>query len=231
MKRILIADDEISSGEIIAYYIEKYKLPLEIVGEARDGQETLDLIEALRPDIVFLDIEMPRFNGLEVMQKLKKIYKGNILFIIITAFAYFEYAQKSLQLGAKDLLLKPIQYEEFQIALSRAIGYKYTNNVLLNDVLEYLHENYMKETDIADCAALMHTTPSSITRLFKNKLGTTYTNYRNDLRITQAKKLLEKGAAIKEAAEKVGYNNLNYFYKIFKKQTGMTPKEYISNDL
>lgn len=231
MKRILIADDETSSGEIIAYYIEKFKLPLEIAGEARDGQETFELIEALRPDIVFLDIEMPRYNGLEIMQNLNKTYKGSILFIVITAFAYFEYAQKSLQLGAKDLLLKPIQYEDFQIALSRAIGYKYTNNLLLNDILEYLHENYMKETDITDCAALMHTTTSSVSRLFKNILGTTYTNYRNELRITQAKKLLEKGAAIKEAAEKVGYNNLNYFYKIFKKQIGMTPKEYISNDL
>lgn len=48
------------------------------------------------------------------------------------------------------------------------------------------------------------------------------------MRIEQAKQLLAKGVAVKEAAAKVGYNNLNYFYRTFKSQTGLTPKEYVS---
>lgn len=64
MRRVLLADDEGASNDIIRYFIRKHSLPLDVVGEAHDGDETLNLIFRLHPDIVFLDIEMPGMNGL-----------------------------------------------------------------------------------------------------------------------------------------------------------------------
>lgn len=54
-----------------------------------------------------------------------------------------------------------------------------------------------------------------------------FTEYYNEVRIQKAKELLERGMPIKEAASSTGYNNLNYFYRIFKKKYGMPPKEYV----
>lgn len=82
------------------YFIRKNRLPLEIVGEAQDGEETMKMIYKHKPDIVFLDIEMPGMNGLQVMEKIRREYAGTVDFIIITAYDSFTYAQQALRMGA-----------------------------------------------------------------------------------------------------------------------------------
>jgi len=229
MKRILLVDDEPYTGEIIRYFIQEHDLPLEIVGEADRGDRALELIRQLRPEIVFLDIQMPVLNGLQVMEIARRDESLSAVFIIITAYDYFEYAQKALQLGAKDLLLKPLQYRQFDEALQRVLGYRYSDNPLFNQLLEYIQNHYTEEIDLGDCAARLCTTPNNIARLFRKHMNTKFTTYYNRLRITRAQELLVQGVPIKEAAVQVGYNNLNYFYRNFKSITGVTPKEFISS--
>ena len=65
-------------------------------------------------------------------------------------------------------------------------------------------------------------------RLFKQYLDSSFTAYYNEVRIRKAKALLTSGYPVKEVAAMVGYNSLNYFYRIFKAQVGMTPKEYLN---
>ena len=226
MKRVLLADDEHASSEIIRYYIQKHNLPLEIVGESVRGDETLAAIHRLHPDIVFLDIEMPVMNGLQVMDAVNKEYTGDISFILITAYDSFEYVQQALRLGAKDFLIKPILYEQFQEMLQRVLGYNYYLNPLLNQVLEYLSEHYSEEVSLKDCATVLSASEGYISRLLRNNTGKTFTSYVNHLRIEKAKELLHQGVAVKTVAAKVGYNNLHYFYRVFKKETGYTPKGY-----
>ncbi len=231
MKRVLLADDESAPSEIIRYFIQKNKLPLEIVGVTSDGEETVKAIHKLKPDIVFLDIEMPGMNGLQVMEKIGREYSGNVNFIIITAFDTFSYVQKALRMGAKDFLLKPVMYEQFCEAMERVVGYKYSDNPSFNQLLEYIDMHYAEDIRLSDCANAISMSESNVARFFKKYLHTNFKSYYNEIRMEKAKEWLEQGYSIKEAADLAGYNNLNYFYRIFKKQYNMTPKEYVENML
>ena len=73
----------------------------------------LRLIEEVQPDIVVIDIQMPGFNGLEVIGKMRE-QKKNIQFIIISGYSQFEYARQALRYGVKDYLLKPVMKEEME---------------------------------------------------------------------------------------------------------------------
>ncbi|SKC39782.1 response regulator transcription factor [Maledivibacter halophilus] len=230
MRRAIIVDDEESSGEIIKYLIKQSNLLIEIVGQAASGDEGVRLIKELKPDIVYLDIKMPVYNGIEVMERINSSYTRSINFIVITAYSYFEYAQSSLRLGAKDILLKPIDPEQFKRAMERVMGYRYTDNQFLNDILEYINQNYSSEIELNKCAKEFHTSSNHISRMFKRHLGKNFIAYLNELRIKKAEKLLkDTELSIKEIAHKIGYNNLNYFYKNFKKLTGTTPKKFKEN--
>lgn len=185
------------------------------------------MIHSLRPDIVFLDIEMPGYNGLEVMEKLRSSYTGTIKIIVITAYGYFEYAQAALRLGAKDILLKPIEPRQFFETMERVMGNRYTDNSSFNEILEYVNANYEKPLGLEDCARQFYISPNYLSRMFKKYTGASFITYLNDLRIKRAVELLkDTDMSIKEIAEKVGYNNLNYFYKNFKAVTGITPKTF-----
>lgn len=85
----------------------------EIVGEAANGVEALEAIEEFRPDLVFLDIEMPGFGGFEVIQQLANVPA------IVFVTAYDEYAVRAFEANALDYLLKPVQPERLQRALRR----------------------------------------------------------------------------------------------------------------
>lgn len=228
MKRVLLADDEQASSEIIRYFIEKHQLPLEVVGETTRGDETVREVLRLQPDILFLDIEMPVYNGLQVLELLRRDYQRELICIIVTAYDSFSYVQKALQLHAADFLLKPILYDQFCETMERVLGYRYSDNPMINQLLEFIDLHHAQELKLADCAQALSTSESNVARIFKQHLGTNFTAYYNSVRIEKAKALLQSGVAVKEAAAAVGYNNLNYFYRTFKTQTGLTPKEYVS---
>lgn len=228
MKRVMLIDDEQASSEIIRFFIEKHKLPLEIVGEACNGKDAVVKIRKYVPDIVFLDIEMPGLNGLQVMEKVQNELQHKIDFIIITAYDTFSYAQQAIRLGAKDFLLKPVMYEQFCEAMKRVVGYEYFDHSGFNQVLAYIDEHYAEEISCLECAGLFHMSQSNIARLCKKYLNKSFTEYCNDVRMEKACEKLESGVSIKETSFSVGYQNLNYFYRIFKKKYGVTPKEYLS---
>ncbi len=201
-----------------------------MIGEACSGNEAIELILDLKPDIVFLDIEMPSCNGLEVMRRIKDTYAGTIKFIVITAYSYFEYAQSSLRLGAKDILLKPIEAKLLIETIERVIGYNYTDNQILNDILAYIHNNFYEDIQLNECTKKFHTSPNQITRMFKKYFEVSFITYLNKVRIEKSKELLKDSElSIKEVASRVGYNNINYFYKTFKSITGITPKTFKKN--
>ncbi len=227
MLRVILADDEAASNEIIKHYIDRHGLPLEVVGEVFSGDDAVLAIRELRPDLVFLDIQMPVLNGLQVMEAVRDL-PGDIYFIVVTAYAYFEYAQKSIQLGARDLLLKPVLYEQFTDSLERVLGYRYTDNPLFNAVLEYVHSNYREDLTLQKCADDLAATPGNIAKMFRQHMDNSFIQYLNNVRIRKACEELKSGLSTKETAEKSGFNNLNYFYRTFKKIMKMTPKEYLS---
>lgn len=223
MIKAIIVDDEPAVSEILTFFIKKNELPIDIVGTAEDGREAMALIEKEKPRLVFLDIQMPIMNGFEVMEESD----SETDFIIITAFESFSHAQQALRLGAKDILLKPIQYEQFMEALNRAIGWQFTGSATVNGVLEYIHSHYAEKIDLTTLADISYSTPSQIARLFKKYMDSTVMTYVHKVRIEKAMGLLEScEASVKEAALLTGYESLNNFYKYFKQHTGMTPAAF-----
>ena len=218
----IVVDDEPAVAIIINKFIESGKLPIEIAGTARDGRRALELIAAAKPGLVFLDIQMPVMNGFEVMAAAPECR-----YIIITAFESFEYARQALRLGARDILLKPIDYGQLLQSIARATGWQFTANETVNEILEYIHGHYAEKISLNDLASLSYASPSHVARLFKKHMGASIVTYLTQLRIQKAKELLERGEGkIKEVSEQVGFCNLNYFYKCFKALTGETPADF-----
>ena len=228
MIRAIVIDDEHSSYGVIEYLISSLNIPLQLIGYFSSGESGWHAIKNLKPQLIFLDIQMPRMNGIDIMQKIQTEYGEKVDIVVITAYNYFEYAQAALRLGAKDILLKPIERDQFSQTIERVIGFKFTDNTLLNQIVEYMNHNYNEEIYLKDCAEKFDPSPQHISRLFKKYFETSFIKYLNEIRINEAKRLFDIGLlSIKEVAFQIGYNNLNYFYKNFKNHIGQTPKEYI----
>ena len=111
--RALIVDDEELARHLIREYLQGHA-DIEIVGECENGLDAVKQIGALAPDLVFLDIQMPRLTGLEVLE-----LTGRRAGVIFTT-AYDEHAIKAFELHAVDYLLKPFSKARFDDALARA---------------------------------------------------------------------------------------------------------------
>jgi two-component system LytT family response regulator len=109
MYRAIIIDDEPMGVNTLKVLIEKYTPNVRIVATATDPENGIKLIEDYRPDIVFLDISMPKMNGFELLEKLN--YKG---FKLVFTTAHEEYAVKAIKNKAYDYLLKPIDVDELK---------------------------------------------------------------------------------------------------------------------
>lgn len=223
MIRAVICDDEKAALNIIRHFVEAETLPIEIVGTAQNGKDAWELIQREKPDLAFMDIHMPYMNGFEIIQKMT-----DIKVIIITAYDSFEYAQRALRLGASDIISKPVEFEQLRQAIVRAVGWKFTGNEMVNTILEYIYEHYNEKIELETLANLTFCSESHIARAFKKNTGMTIISYIHQVRIEKSiKKMTEDGLSVKEAAEEVGYQNLNNFYKYFKLHTGMTPASYV----
>ncbi|MBC7105937.1 MAG: response regulator, partial [Firmicutes bacterium] len=104
--KAMLVDDEVLERAALAKILKRMGLPLEVVGEARNGLEALELAARFQPDLVFMDIKMPGPSGLETTKRLKERCPDAKV-IIITAYGEFDYAQEALKLGASDYILKP----------------------------------------------------------------------------------------------------------------------------
>ncbi len=115
MLRCLVVDDEMPAREELKYILSGIE-NIKIVGEASHGIEALELINQLNPDLVFLDIEMPKMSGIDVVRRLlDKEYKPKIIFVT----AYDKFAVDAFEVNAIDYLLKPIKEDRLQKALKR----------------------------------------------------------------------------------------------------------------
>ncbi|MFT4016743.1 MAG: LytTR family DNA-binding domain-containing protein [Agriterribacter sp.] len=114
MIKTIIVDDEPKGRLALQEKIKAHCPTVEIVGQAGNGLEAITLIDNLKPELLFLDIEMPQMNGFEMLRKLKE----KNFFIIFTT-AYDQYAIQAIKYAAFDYLLKPIDIEELKTAVNK----------------------------------------------------------------------------------------------------------------
>ncbi|HPW62263.1 MAG TPA: LytTR family transcriptional regulator DNA-binding domain-containing protein [Cyclobacteriaceae bacterium] len=112
MIKAILIDDEPLSREILKSYLRKFP-SIEVVDECNDGFEGVKSIQQHQPDLVFLDIQMPKINGFEMLELINPV--PSVIFIT----AFDEYAFKAFEANAIDYLLKPVSEERFQKAIQK----------------------------------------------------------------------------------------------------------------
>ena len=115
--RVVIADDEKYVLVVLKSTLSKLRYPIEIVGEAMDGEEAFRLCRERQPELLITDICMPRTDGLDMLALLREELP-ELPVIIYSGFDSFSYAQRAIHYGIEEYLLKPIDGEK----LERAIG-------------------------------------------------------------------------------------------------------------
>ena len=112
MKKVIIVDDEEAGRKLIKEYLTDYT-DLILLGEANNGVDAVKIINEYKPDLVFLDVQMPGMTGFDVLTHLEELPQ------IIFSTAYDQYALKAFEVHAVDYLLKPYTKERFQRAVQR----------------------------------------------------------------------------------------------------------------
>lgn len=254
MLRIVIADDELPIREWLNYCLKDKDTRLEIVGIASDGLQAQELAVKEKPDVVIMDIRMPKMDGITAMKNIKKVLPQTE-FVILTNYADFSYAKQAITCGAKEYILKselrsselieilakieedrhahydrPIadQLERAaQKTLSEYSGdHLDNNNQFIEKALIYIHEHFDRAISLADVAGQVYRSPEYFSRLFKEVTGENFSSYLINYRLTQARTLLiNTDFKITDIAYRVGYQNPSYFSRLYKKYMRITPED------
>ena len=238
MYSVYIADDEMWVIVGLKKRIEKTDLPFQVIGEANNGVMALEEIEKKKPDILFTDIRMPGYNGLELLELLRK-KELDTKVVLISGYAEFEYAQSAIRNGAYDYLLKPIDQDKLQTVLERILGDGSTEsgNVqelvapsTIRKIMDEIKEHYTENITLTGLAEKYSISVSYLSELLKEHLQLSFSEYISSKRIQKAKELLaDDSLSIEQIAEQTGYNDYFYFTKVFKKNTGISPSKYRKN--
>ena len=253
MIKVMIVDDEKYVRMGIKTETDWALIGCEVVGEAANGQEALEIADRVRPDLVVSDIRMPRMDGIQLAEKLVEKYPG-VKVIFLTAYNEFEYARQAIRIGVSDYLLKPFQDGELEASIQRLL-HLHPNAPASNSELEeqliplkrkedvtnryvqtaisYIEEHYPDmDFSVGKLAESMAVSEGHISRLFKAETDVSINNYLTKYRIRKAMDYL-KDVQVKvyEVAEKVGYQDLAYFSNTFKKLVGKTPSDYQAKGL
>ena len=136
--RALLVDDERLARTELTRLLDKFP-EIEIVSEASNGEEAINLIEEHKPDLVFLDIQMPGMTGFEVLEHLHIV--PNIIFVT----AYDEYALKAFEVNALDYVLKPIELSRLEKAIEKVDSKNQEQDIHTNKELSHESQIFIKD--------------------------------------------------------------------------------------
>jgi len=246
MWKVIIVEDEIFVRESVKELINWGELGFELVGEAGDGLQALELMEKEQPHVVITDIIMPKLNGLELLQESRKrAYHSK--FVMLTCIGEFEYVRQAMEYGAANYILKLSMsvndLRKILTTISRELDESnitketidlptnmiQINHPEINKIISYIEQYYDKDITVKSLAQYVMMGENYISALFKKKLGQNLIHYLHEFRINKSKELLLcSDLTVGEVGVRVGFMNDNYFIKIFKRVTGTTPSQFRS---
>lgn len=237
MWKVVVADDEDYMLEAMEKLIDWEKLDCQLVYKAKNGYELLEQIKNGVPDIVITDIKMPVMSGIQVAQYVYE-HMLPVKIIILSAYAEFEYAQDAIQYDVCGYIVKTSVIEMLPAMIKKAIrklsspvteekeiGEYYADDIY-GRLKKYIDEHYMDKLTLQQIAKDIHANGSYLSRLYKMKTGQNLFDAINKRKLEKAKEYIRQGNRIYEIAQKVGFDDVSYFSRVFRKYEGCSPREY-----
>jgi two-component system response regulator YesN len=250
MLKLLLVDDEPTIRRGIRESIDWNSRGVTIVGEAGNGVQAMELVRAQRPDVVLVDIVMPRMDGLAFCEECRRTYP-NVRLVIVSGHDEFALAQKAIRIGVDDYLLKPVGAEQMMEAVQKAgrslvkqefseikekllrslvtpaVPSSSSGRRIVSQVLAHIESRYLSELDLTSAGQAAGVTPNHLCKVLRSCCDMTFVEIVNRYRVEVAQIYLrDDHMKTYDVADKSGFMEYHYFAKVFKKITGRTPGEY-----
>ena len=234
MYQVIIADDERAIRTGLKIVVDWNQLGFEVAGCAQNGNQALEMILCQRVDVLLADIRMPGLDGIELVQKMRELQLPTVT-ILMSGYRDFEYARQAVSLGVREYLLKPVDEQALQELLMHvhreleesAQTEAHEEELLIARIQRIMAENYAQNISLKSIAQQLNYNPAYLGRLFRCRTGSNFRDELNLYRVRRAAELLKTSPlCIYEIAERVGYQDTNYFYRVFHDIYGVSPGEY-----
>lgn len=242
MYSIMIVEDEYLVRQGISSLVNFKKFNMQVIGEAENGLEAWEKIQAECPDIILTDINMPQMNGIKLAQLAREQYP-QLHIIFLTGYDDFDYALSAVKLGADDYLLKPFSREDVEAMLIKVKEkldrekkqqqvHELVEKAEFSDLEQAIHDRLADtELSLKSLAFQLGFNSSYLSVLIKKELGLPFQDYLIQERMKRAKLLLlTTDLKVYEIAEQVGFEDMNYFSQRFKQIVGVTPRQFKKGD-
>lgn len=229
-EKILLVDDDREFRSEFKDCFDEY----EII-ESASGEEALKVLKKPNEiDLVVLDVKLPGLDGTEVLKEIKR-NNPNLGIIILTAYSSKDIAIEALRAHADDYIEKPFDIDTAKKIVENILESKKSSADFgsggikgkLEHAKRFIQRNVHKRISLSDVAGIIYLSPKYLSRIFKEKTGVRFNEYRLSIKIDEAIKLLTKtDYNISQIADRLAYENIESFIRQFKKRTGFTPSEY-----
>lgn len=237
--RAIIVDDEVWSVANTKSVFPWEQYDFEIPFCTTNVHSAIDYIVENQPDVLFTDIKMPGFSGLDLIRSIRQ--RGlKIKIVVISGYADFSYAQESIKYGVFSYLLKPVDsnaakklmldlknsLEQEQTPAHQTADYQNFSSQSFKRLVQYVDKHYIEKLQLSELAEQFQINASYCSQLFVKHFDCSFSEYVVNLKMQKASELLLKSEMwISEIADFLHYDYV-YFNKIFKKHFGVTPKLY-----
>jgi two-component system response regulator YesN len=232
-------DDQIRNG--LSRFFPWEQLGFTLAACFDNGLYALEYVRTHAVDIILTDVRMPVMDGLEMLEKMR-LENLDAYVVILSAFRDFTYAQRAIELGVSNYIVKSTKYDELvrvfqKIHESLESGQRgmdihadqppaEMSGEVLDKIKSYIRDNIASAT-LQSTAEHVKYSPIYLSRLFKEKSGMNFVNFIIQERMRRAAELLHiPGQSMNQISEAVGYSNEKNFSRAFKKYYGISPAEY-----
>jgi len=229
-EKILVVDDDKMIRDIFKYAFDEFRIV-----SAASGEKALDILK--RPnniDLIVTDVVMPGLSGTKLVKEIKQI-NPDLKVVILTGYGSKDIVIEALRSNVDEYIEKPFDIEKVKGVLEDILHKRKkfteegTNNIesKIRYAKRFIKRNCDRELSLKDVAKEIFYSPKYFSRIFKERTGKSFDQYRLQLRFSVAKRLLKESSyTVSQIADKVGYQRPDSFMKMFRKFTGLKPSQY-----
>ena len=243
-EKILVVDDDTNICELLRLYLTKEGYQ---VTTANDGEEGLDKFNQVKPDMVLLDVMMPKMDGLEVCRRIRKL--GNTPVMMLTAKGEESDELNGFDLGVDEYIAKPFSIKTLRTRVNSLIEQRIKlreryrqklltdpseiqieseNDKFIDTLVKAIEQNIdNSEFGIQELCEISRYSYQQVYRKVKALTGESINEFIRTVRLKRAAQYLaQSDTRISEIMYSVGFNSHSYFTKCFREHFGLSPKEY-----